>query len=157
MKKLRQDEGSGSEAGDAEKEPSFTKGNGRLTDESEEENGSQPSFGERLRAERNDENALDEEKKRLALKEQEGKPLKKSFSNAVPINRFATVRTGEEEEETLFQVRAKLYGLSEHNQWKERGTGLLKLNVRREDCTGARLGSSLLFLTTLPIHKVDHV
>lgn len=63
----------------------------------------------------------------------------------MPINHFATVRTGEEEEETLFQVRAKLYGLSEHNQWKERGTGLLKINVRREDCTGARLGSSLLF------------
>lgn len=73
MKKLRQDEGSGSEAGDAEKESSLAKGNGRLTDESEEENGSKPSFGERLRAERNDENALDEEKKRLALKEQEGK------------------------------------------------------------------------------------
>lgn len=54
------------------------------------------------------------------------------------------VSTGEEEEDTIFQVRGKLYGLSEQNAWKERGTGLLKLNVRKSDGRGARLGKSSL-------------
>jgi Ran-binding protein 3 len=51
--------------------------------------------------------------------------------------------TGEEEEETLHQVRGKLYSLVDGTQWKERGTGTLKLNVRRADGGGARLGVSL--------------
>lgn len=51
------------------------------------------------------------------------------------------VITGEEEEETLLQIRGKLYALCPQNQWKERGSGLLKLNVRRADGSGARLGS----------------
>lgn len=50
------------------------------------------------------------------------------------------VLTGEEEDETIHSVRGKLYMLSEQNQWKERGTGLLRLNRRREDRSGARLG-----------------
>lgn len=52
------------------------------------------------------------------------------------------VHTGEEDEETVYQVRGKLYALSPQNQWKERGTGTLKLNLRREDGTGARLSRS---------------
>lgn len=56
------------------------------------------------------------------------------------------VHTGEEDEETVYQVRGKLYALSSQNQWKERGTGTLKLNVRREDGTGARLGGSSISL-----------
>ena len=51
------------------------------------------------------------------------------------------VITGEEDEDTLYQVRGKLFSLNLQNQWAERGTGLLKLNVRRYDGTGARLGS----------------
>ena len=54
---------------------------------------------------------------------------------------YITVHTGEEEEDTIFQVRGKLYALSDKNAWKERGTGLLKLNVRRTDGAGARLGN----------------
>jgi len=50
------------------------------------------------------------------------------------------VVTGEEEEDTVYQVRGKLFALSEQNQWSERGTGLIKLNVRRADRSGARLG-----------------
>ena len=50
------------------------------------------------------------------------------------------MQTGEENEDTIFQVRGKLYALSDQNQWKERGTGLLKLNVRKSDAGGARLG-----------------
>ncbi|KAI9455206.1 hypothetical protein F5148DRAFT_398178 [Russula earlei] len=49
------------------------------------------------------------------------------------------VLTGEEEDETIHSVRGKLFMLSEKNQWKERGTGLLRLNRRRVDRSGARL------------------
>ncbi|WVR04829.1 hypothetical protein IAU60_001841 [Kwoniella sp. DSM 27419] len=48
------------------------------------------------------------------------------------------VTTGEEDEETVSQTRSKLY-VSENGAWKERGVGLLKLNVRRKDRGGARL------------------
>ena len=53
------------------------------------------------------------------------------------------VLTGEEDEETIHQVRGKLYVLCPQNQWKERGTGQLRLNVRRFDGGGARLGELL--------------
>ncbi|KAJ7880067.1 hypothetical protein B0H14DRAFT_3082849 [Mycena olivaceomarginata] len=43
------------------------------------------------------------------------------------------------EEETLHQVRGKLFSLVDGTQWKERGTGTIKLNVRRSDGGGARL------------------
>ncbi|KAI0262285.1 hypothetical protein BC834DRAFT_925245 [Gloeopeniophorella convolvens] len=49
------------------------------------------------------------------------------------------VLTGEEEDETVHSVRGKLYVLSAQNQWKERGTGVLRLNRRRADHAGARL------------------
>jgi len=49
------------------------------------------------------------------------------------------VVTGEEDDQTIFQVRGKLYYLSDENTWSERGTGLLKLNVRQSDGAGARL------------------
>jgi Ran-binding protein 3 len=49
------------------------------------------------------------------------------------------VLTGEEEDETIHSVRGKLFVLSEQNQWKERGTGLLRLNRRKVDRGGARL------------------
>ena len=61
-----------------------------------------------------------------------------------PLLFFPSVQTGEEQEDTIFQVRGKLYALSEQNAWKERGTGLLKLNVRKSDGGGARLGTGLL-------------
>lgn len=76
------------------------------------------SFGERLRASKDDDE--ESEEKKLNLTEQE-------------------TYTGEEDEETVYQVRGKLFALSAQNQWKERGTGQLRLNVRREDGTGARL------------------
>ena len=55
---------------------------------------------------------------------------------------FLAVMTGEEDEDTIYSVRGKLYSLYD-SLWKERGTGLLKLNVKREDGMGARLGMSL--------------
>jgi Ran-binding protein 3 len=55
---------------------------------------------------------------------------------------ICSVLTGEEEDETIHSVRGKLFILSEQNHWKERGTGLLRLNRRKVDCGGARLGGS---------------
>ncbi|ETN47011.1 uncharacterized protein HMPREF1541_01201 [Cyphellophora europaea CBS 101466] len=40
------------------------------------------------------------------------------------------LETGEEGEETIFNARAKLYHFEK--EWKERGTGVLKVNVRQE-------------------------
>lgn len=55
--------------------------------------------------------------------------------------------TGEENEETVFQARGKLFSLSDQKQWKEKGTGNLKLNVRRIDSSGARLGKTYSFVS----------
>ncbi|KAF7308346.1 Nuclear protein export protein [Mycena chlorophos] len=75
------------------------------------------TFGEKLRASKDEEAKQQEEE--TVFNEQE-------------------VTTGEEGEETVHQVRGKLFALQE-GQWKERGTGLLKINVRRDDGGGARL------------------
>ena len=72
--------------------------------------------------------------------EQEGKVAALLFYQVLRTLTFCLVLTGEEEDETIHSVRGKLYVLSEQNQWKERGTGLLRLNVRRADGSGARLG-----------------
>ncbi|KAH9939073.1 uncharacterized protein BXZ73DRAFT_44063 [Epithele typhae] len=101
---------------------------GRDSDESEKEGGEKEStgakavsFGERLRAGKDwEEGEEGEEEKKLQLTEQE-------------------VHTGEEDEETVYQVRGKLFALSDQNMWKERGTGMLRINVRRDDGSGARL------------------
>lgn len=66
----------------------------------------------------------------------------------------SVVMTGEEDEETVFQVRGKLFSLSEQNQWRERGTGNLKLNVRRLDSGGARLGTTSVSHTRSRTHFV---
>jgi Ran-binding protein 3 len=57
---------------------------------------------------------------------------------------FFAVTTGEEDEDTIYSVRGKLFSLDD-NLWKEKGTGLLKLNVKREDGTGARLGMFFIY------------
>ncbi|KAG7094152.1 hypothetical protein E1B28_007764 [Marasmius oreades] len=79
------------------------------------------SFGEKLRAGKDDDEGSggEEDGSKVHLTEQE-------------------VTTGEEEEETIHQVRGKLFVLAD-GTWKERGTGLLKLNVRASDGGGARL------------------
>ncbi|GLB41630.1 putative ran-binding domain containing protein [Lyophyllum shimeji] len=87
--------------------------------EDEQEEGG--SFGDRLRAGKDEEDeAKSDEENKYMLTEQE-------------------VPTGEEDEQTVHQVRGKLFSLVNGNQWKERGTGTLKLNVKRVDGTGARL------------------
>jgi Ran-binding protein 3 len=45
------------------------------------------------------------------------------------FSNIATVETGEEGEKTIFSSRAKLYFFDK--EWKERGAGILKLNITR--------------------------
>lgn len=45
---------------------------------------------------------------------------------------IVTVETGEEEEETRFEARAKLF-VNTGKEWKERGVGLFKVNVMDGD------------------------
>lgn len=121
--------------------------NGATDSGDDEENGRQTSFGEKLRAGRDegDEGKSEEEPEKLNLTEQESEPVFLSsllcLTDIFPGNRAAS--TGEEDEETVHQVRGKLFSLSSQSQWKERGTGTLKLNVRRSDGGGARLGKFL--------------
>ena len=110
------------------------------------------SFKEQLRAGKDrEEEDEDEEQRRLNLTEQEGACLCLCAPSAGGLRgwlmgRPCTVHTGEEEEDTVYQVRGKLFALSEANQWKERGTGMLRLNVRSEDGGGARLSMFFLLL-----------
>ncbi|KAF7965845.1 hypothetical protein HWV62_41226 [Athelia sp. TMB] len=80
----------------------------------------QLSFGEKLRAGKNNEETTSDEETKPELTAQ-------------------AVVTGEEDENIMYMVRAKLFHLSDQNAWKERGTGTLKLNVRKKDGEGARL------------------
>ncbi|KAJ8516506.1 hypothetical protein ONZ45_g6211 [Pleurotus djamor] len=84
-------------------------------DEKDTKDEGQLTFGERLRATTGDEDAAqsEDEEAKLVLSEQD-------------------VVTGEEDETTVHQVRAKLFSLAE-NSWKERGTGTLKLLYRDDD------------------------
>ncbi|KAH6915775.1 hypothetical protein BKA70DRAFT_469841 [Coprinopsis sp. MPI-PUGE-AT-0042] len=92
---------------------------GQKNDKEEEEEDKGASFGERLRAGKDDQ-AEQEDEAKVSLTEQE-------------------VMTGEEDEETVIQVRGKLYALQDGNQWKERGTGIIRLNVKRQDGSSPRL------------------
>jgi Ran-binding protein 3 len=115
--------------------------------------GAEKTFGERLRA--GSGSGGDEEDEgeggvwgELATggkwSEQEGECRYLAFLACATLTLFpGLVLTGEEEDETVHSVRGKLFMLSEQNQWKERGTGILRLNRRREDRGGARLGELL--------------
>ncbi|KAF8075157.1 hypothetical protein FPV67DRAFT_617951 [Lyophyllum atratum] len=96
--------------------------NGAASDSgAEDEKEDRGSFGERLRAGKDDEDdGKSDEEAKYMLTEQD-------------------LLTGEEDEQTVHQVRGKLFSLVGGNQWKERGTGTLKLNVKRLDGSGARL------------------
>ncbi|KAJ7091495.1 hypothetical protein B0H15DRAFT_836408 [Mycena belliarum] len=97
--------------------------NGSADSGAEDERDDRPvSFGEKLRAGKDD--------------EEEGKS---DEEGAKPVLTEQEFTTGEEDEATLHQVRGKLFSLIDGTQWKERGTGTIKLNVRRSDGGGARL------------------
>ena len=82
----------------------------------------------------------EEEDQRVFMTEQDGEPLLRSLCRTLLSYMGPKVPTGEEEEETVYQTRAKLFVMQTDGGWKERGTGTLKLNVRRSDGRGARLG-----------------
>ncbi|KII85996.1 hypothetical protein PLICRDRAFT_44450 [Plicaturopsis crispa FD-325 SS-3] len=90
-------------------------------DDAEDDDAGQVTFGDKLRAgkDSDEEGKSDEDEPKVALTEQD-------------------IQTGEEDEDTVHQVRGKLYALTD-NAWKERGTGQLKLNVRQSDGSRARL------------------
>ncbi|KAJ7504209.1 hypothetical protein B0H11DRAFT_507571 [Mycena galericulata] len=114
--------------------------NGSTDSGAEDERDDRPvSFGEKLRAgkDEEEEGKSDEEGVKPVLTEQEC--VSRPLSSCSLAANCSPVTTGEEEEETLHQVRGKLYSLIDGTQWKERGTGTLKLNVRRSDGGGARL------------------
>ncbi|THH12054.1 hypothetical protein EW145_g251 [Phellinidium pouzarii] len=124
VKKPRQDSGDNTEGGEpnASKALGIPTSNG-VSPEGSEEEGEKPStFTDRLRASKN---------------VNESREGSEEVEKVVAVER--EVFTGEEDEDTVFQVRGKLYALSDQNAWKERGTGLLKLNVRKSDGGGARL------------------
>ncbi|KAE8540486.1 hypothetical protein D1P53_003432 [Cryptococcus gattii VGV] len=83
---------------------------------SAEQQGKRASFGDILKESRGDVEV--EKEGKVAMHEQD-------------------VTTGEEDEDTVFQARSKLF--VNEKGWKERGVGLLKLNVQRNDGSGARL------------------
>lgn len=55
------------------------------------------------------------------------------FAPVIPLPDLVEVKTGEEEEQVVFNNRAKLYIFSsETSEWKERGTGELKMLYNKE-------------------------
>jgi len=99
------------------------------------------SFGEKLRAaeDEGEGDSRSDEELKAKYTEQEGKKITNSVLWKDLQLTMSAVITGEEDDYTIHQVRSKLFSL-EDGQWKERGTGLLKLNVKDSDGTGARLG-----------------
>jgi Ran-binding protein 3 len=57
-------------------------------------------------------------------------------------------KTGEEDEESIHSIRAKLYTMSVDQNWKERGTGTLRVNVPRKNAMkrSARIGEQCVLL-----------
>ena len=55
--------------------------------------------------------------------------------------------TGEEGEETRHQTRAKLHVMEKDGAWKERGTGLCKLNINTSTKV-TRLGQSNSYISS---------
>jgi len=71
----------------------------------------------------------------------EGKPFDKKEDKTEEKNsqfKETDTKTGEEDEECIHSVRAKLYE-DENNSWKERGIGLLKINCNKENKSKVRL------------------
>jgi len=122
-------------------------GKGSDSGEEEEQEEGTTTFGEKLRAGKDDEDERWDEDSKVQLTEQDGTPacmFYRSYSTKMYVSFL--VLTGEEEEDTVHQVRGKLFSL-DGASWKERGTGLLKLNVRASDGTRARLG---MFVIAIP-------
>lgn len=88
-------------------------------------------------AEREKEKEENEEEEEESEQEQETKRHRDADPPALAL--LDSVPTGEEDEETVHQVRCKLFvmpikqGSSPEVGWKERGTGILRVNQRADD------------------------
>ncbi|KAJ1023144.1 hypothetical protein NDA16_003297 [Ustilago loliicola] len=67
---------------------------------------------------------LSESKDDSASSETKSKPLLEAPE--------AETKTGQEDEESIHSIRAKLYTMAEDQSWKERGTGTLRVNVPKK-------------------------
>ncbi|KAF7790841.1 hypothetical protein EIP86_001798 [Pleurotus ostreatoroseus] len=66
----------------------------------------------------------------LAPRDEEHDP---QFEPVIKLTEQVETKTGEEDEEVLFKMRAKLFRFtSESNEWKERGTGDVRLLQNKE-------------------------
>ncbi|KAI0058835.1 hypothetical protein BV25DRAFT_1918944 [Artomyces pyxidatus] len=117
-------------------------GSGRTSEEesrSREESGDsgdgdgtrEKTFGERLRESRDADEEFTAEGGVLGPRADDDEGWKASLTAQELV-------TGEEDEEIKHHVRGKLFVLSSQNQWKERGTGTLRLN-KRHDGGAARI------------------
>lgn len=75
-----------------------------------------------------------------SLLKSEGKPFDKKEKKEEKNSQLkeTDTKTGEEDEECIHSVRAKLYE-DENNSWKERGIGLLKINCKKDNKSKVRL------------------
>lgn len=92
----------------------------------DEAQGNAKSFDEALRKENN-----------LSQESTQDKP------KATPLleRGQADLRTGEEDEQVIASVRAKLFTMADDKSWKERGTGTVRCNTGKDGKgSGARLG-----------------
>jgi Ran-binding protein 3 len=63
---------------------------------------------------------------------------------------ITSAHTGEEDEDTVYQARIKLFVMDDKGTWRERGTGQLRINVdKKRSGTAPRLGrlGTTCFLT----------
>ncbi|GAA5972316.1 hypothetical protein JCM11641_002405 [Rhodosporidiobolus odoratus] len=88
--------------------------------------------------------ALDEAKESSASTAAEGTAgTEQEESEKKPVYTEQERFTGEEEEEVLYQVRCKVF-VMEEGQWKERGTGPLRVNQSRRADEGEKGGARLV-------------
>lgn len=96
------------------------------------------TFGELLKEGGEKEVEKEDVVPRQLFKEQEGAWLVLPFVGSEVME--STVVTGEEDEELLYSIRGKLY-VMEDGQWRERGTGQLRVNSKLGGAS-PRLGAS---------------
>ncbi|KAH7105872.1 hypothetical protein BKA62DRAFT_688250 [Auriculariales sp. MPI-PUGE-AT-0066] len=95
-----------------------TTSNSSGEDDSDKE--AEVSFADRLKTESGPADADDDDDEKVSVNKQD-------------------LTTGEENEKTVYQQRAKLFAMEPGAGWKERGSGLLKINIQKDDKSSARL------------------
>lgn len=88
-----------------------------------------------------------EEKTKVDLEAQQGMGRVLRTVTVIPLTCVMLLpaqfvaHTGEEDEDTVYQVRCKLHVMDDSNAWRERGTGSLRVNVdKKRSGSAPRLG-----------------